>query len=432
MKKYFTILTLFLVAACESVDTEPKIDQVVEDYVKLVLEIGLFDDAFVDAYFGPEEWKPTEPKADTFPKDDFVHRANSLLSQCDVLLGSEDPDLEPARIEMLKKQLIAVRTKVEMIGGKSYTFDEEAKLLFDAEPPHHTSDHFEELIKGLDSLLDGEGDVQTRYNSFMEQFVIPNDKLDTVFKVAIKEARKITKTHFDLPENENFVLEYVTDKVWGGYNYYQGNSQSLIQINTDLPTSISRAIDLASHEGYPGHHVYMTLIEQNLLKSKGWMEYSIYPLFSPLSLIAEGSANYGIEVVFPGEKKIDFEKEHLFHLAGLDVSKADKFYKVKKLMGRLSYSRNETGRAYLNGDITREEAIARVVKYSLTTPEKAEKSIGFIDAYRSYIINYNLGKDMVAKHVELSGGTADQPEKRWEIFKELLSNPYTASTLKKE
>ena len=32
------------------------------------------------------------------------------------------------------------------------------------------------------------------------------------------------------------------------------------------------------------------------------------------------------------------------------------------------------------------------------------------------MINYNLGKDMVAAHVEARGGTPDNPAKRWEEF----------------
>ena len=162
------------------------------------------------------------------------------------------------------------------------------------------------------------------------------------------------------------------------------------------------------------------------------MEYSVYPLFSPLSLIAEGSANYGIDVVFPGDKRIEFEKEFLFPLAGIDVNKADLFYKIQDLKDKLNYARNETARAYLNGNLSRENAIKQIEIFSLFTPEKAEQSVKFIEANRSYVINYNLGKDLVAKHVELLGGSYSNPEKRWEVFKELLSNPYTASTLKKE
>lgn len=432
MNKYLVIILVLIITSCESKSNPPSIDIIAEDYVKLVLEIGQYDNVFVDAYFGPEEWKPTEPKSETLPLDNFVQRANTLISQCDALIVSDDSNLEIARISMLKKQLIAVRTKTEMIGGKLYTFDEEAKLLYDAEPPHFSVPHFNELLVGLDSLLAGEGDLPTRYNNFMAEFIIPKEKLDTVFRVAIDESRKITKDYFELPENESFVLEYVTDKVWSGYNYYQGNAQSLIQINTDFPIYISRAIDLASHEGYPGHHIYMMLTEQNLVSTKGWMEYSVYPLFSPSSLIAEGSANYGIDVVFPGDKRIEFEKEHLFPIAGIDVNKANMFYEVQDLMSKLNYARNETARAYLNGDLSRENAIKQIEKYSLFTPEKAEQSVRFIEANRSYVINYNLGKDLVAKHVELLGGSYSNPEKRWEVFKELLSNPYSASTLKKE
>ena len=105
--------------------------------------------------------------------------------------------------------------------------------------------------------------------------------------------------HLALPPGESFTVEYVTGKSWSGYNWYQGDYRSLIQVNTDLPINIDRAIDLACHEGYPGHHVYNVLLEQHLVRERGWIEYSVYPLFSPQSLIAEGTANYGIEVAFP-------------------------------------------------------------------------------------------------------------------------------------
>ena len=108
---------------------------------------------------------------------------------------------------------------------------------------------------------------------------------------------------------EHFTVEYVTNKSWSGYNWYQGGFRSLIQVNTDLPIYIDRAVDLACHEGYPGHHVYNALLEQHLVKARGWLEFSVYPLFSPQSLIAEGTANYGIEVAFPGRDRIAFEQE---------------------------------------------------------------------------------------------------------------------------
>jgi hypothetical protein len=118
----------------------------------------------------------------------------------------------------------------------------------------------------LEIALPGKGNLTDRLINFKKGFIIPKEKLDTVFKAAIAEARKRTLPHVNLPSNENFTVEYVTGKSWSGYNWYKGNSYSLIQVNTDLPIYIDRAIDLACHEGYPGHHVYNGLMEKNLVR----------------------------------------------------------------------------------------------------------------------------------------------------------------------
>ncbi|MTI22401.1 hypothetical protein E1176_15320 [Fulvivirga sp. RKSG066] len=427
---YIFIATIFL-ASCTPPQEKPTMDALAEDYVKLVLEIGQYDSDFVDAYYGPEEWKPITEKKDSLPGD-LLSRADELINQLAQVETENFSELEKDRHTMLGKQLLAVKTKLEMMSGKQYSFDEEAKLLYDAEPPHYSLAHFDSLLSQLENELPGEGDLSVRYNEFANQFIIPKDKLDTVFQVAIAEARKRTNAHYELPDNENFVLEYVNDKSWSGYNYYQGNSQSLIQINTDFPIFIQRAIDLACHEGYPGHHVFNALLEKNLVNEKGWKEFSVYPLFSPQSLIAEGSANYGIDVAFPGEERVQYEKEVLFPIAGLDAAQADKYYRILSLMGDLNYAGNEAARKYLNGEIDREEAARWLEKYLLYAPDRALQRTRFFDQYRSYVINYNLGKDLVANYVKSKGGIVDNPEKRWEVFGDLLSTPNTASSLREE
>ena len=158
------------------------------------------------------------------------------------------------------------------------------------------------MLDDLERRLPGKGPLIDRVDAFRQQFVIPRDRLGTVFDLAIAECRRRTLPHIELPATESFTVEYVTGKSWSGYNWYQGNYRSVIQVNTDLPIYIDRAIDLACHEGYPGHHVYNALLEKNLMRERGWPEFSIYALFSPQSLIAEGTANYGIEVAFPDER----------------------------------------------------------------------------------------------------------------------------------
>jgi hypothetical protein len=200
------ILATLLITFCKKQPQVPFMDTIAENYVKLVLEIGQYDGDFVDAYYGPEEWKPKGEKLGELPAEDFIKRASTLLTQCDGVDQTGYKAIDHARLELMKKQLIAVKTKVEMMNGKSFTFDEEAKLLYDAQPPHFSEAHFDSILADLDKMVPGAGELSKRYNDYIKQFIIPKDKLDVVFKTAIAEGRKRTNTHYQLPENENFVL----------------------------------------------------------------------------------------------------------------------------------------------------------------------------------------------------------------------------------
>ncbi|MEJ8803834.1 hypothetical protein [Pontibacter sp. H249] len=405
-------------------------DELAERYVKTVLQLGQYNSDVVDAYYGPEEWKPTTTPLDTLPAYALLNELSAIQQE----LAKQDTaglnEMDKRRILMLQKQVLATATKIELMDGRKLSFDEEAKLLYDAQPPHQQQAYYDSLLQEIDSMLPGKGTVADRWANYRAKFEIPKSKLDTVFQAAIQEARKRTLAHYKLPKNENFKVEFVTDKPWSGYNYYKGNGYSLIQINTDFPIYMERAIDLACHEGYPGHHVFNALLEQELVNKRGWKEFSVYPLFSPQSLIAEGSANYGIEVAFPEQERIQFEKEVLFPLAGLNAAEADRYYTLLEKIGKLNFAGNEAARMYLDGKISREQAADWIVKYNFYEKDKALQRTQFIDRYRSYVINYNLGQQLVRQHIEMHGGTADNPEKRWELFGELLSKPNTASTLK--
>lgn len=416
-------LATFVLAACTadvgSPETSIDMDQVAHEYLFLELSMGLHDEAHVDAWFGPEDIRVQAADA-KLSLADIDQRAAELA---DSLAGAS---VDPGRLAGLLQRLQALRTRIRMNQGETLPFDEESMLLFGAIAPDRDAAHFAAILKEIDALVPGEGSLPERVDAFRSSFDIPEERLAVVFDAAIAECRKRTLARIQLPDGESFVLEYVTGKPWSGYNWYKGNSQSLIQINTDLPTNINRAVDLGCHEGYPGHHTYNALIEKNLVIGKDWLEYSLYPLFSAQSLIAEGSGNYGIELTFPGEERIDFEKTVLFPLAGLDPADADRYYELLALLEQLEYAGNEAARDYLNGNMTRDQAAQWLVDYQLTSPERASQRTRFYDTYRSYVINYNLGQDMVKQYIERDG--ADQDE-RWQRFEHLLSSPITTADL---
>ncbi|MBI5475173.1 MAG: hypothetical protein HY964_00365 [Ignavibacteriales bacterium] len=411
-----------------SQDITITLNRIAETYVKLVLSLGQHDDSYVDSFYGPVKFLQ-EVKKEQKSLSDIRLMGQRAIAELNDLNMSSETEIIQLRQQYLKTQLTSLLARVDMLTGKKFSFDEEAKALYDVIPPSFTESHFQKIVAEMDTLLSGKGSVNEKYNQFKKEFIIPKDKLDQVFKSAITECRNRTKEHIDLPDNENFTIEYLNDKPWSGYNWYKGDSFSLIQMNTDLPIYIDRAVDLAAHEGYPGHHVYNSLLESILYKKYGWVEASVYALFSPQSLIAEGTANFGIDVVLPGKDRIEFEKKILFPIAGMDSNKAERYYQIHELFLKLGYAGNEAARGYLNGTMTRDEAAAWLVKYALMSPDRAQQRTRFFDTYRSYVINYNLGQDLVKQYIEKRGGTPDKPQQRWEEFKKLISSPRLPSGL---
>jgi hypothetical protein len=407
--------------AAENPDASTALDGLAEEFVKLSLAIGVLDPAFVDAYHGPKEWAvAAAEQAQYF--EVVAADAQALL----IKVSRANADAPSLRGEMLEKLVRASAARIEIAQEQFYPFDEETRLLYDAVAPQYDVDEFYAVLGEIDALLPGEGPLYERVDAFRNSLAIAEDKLLPVFNAAIAECRKRTLAYYQLPDNERFRLEFVTGKPWSGYNWYQGDYESLIQVNTDFPIIIDRAVDLGCHEGYPGHHTWNVMIERDFLKRNGWVEYSVYPLFSPLSVTAEGSANYGIELAFPGDEKITFERDVLFPLAGLNPEDAEKLDQLNKARRKLSHSRNYIARAYLNGDITRGEAIRLSMEFGLQSRERAEQGVRFIETYRGYVINYNLGRDLVENYV---GRKTAAGEDRWDAFRTLLTTPLAASDI---
>jgi hypothetical protein len=423
-----TVALAFALTSLHAAAPSSDMNALADRYVKLVLAVGQHDSQYVDAYYGPPEWKADAAKAGKRPLGELSAEAAALTSALGSIAKPVD-ELSALRLEYLRAQVGAVGARLKMLSGMRLAFDEESRALYGAVAPTYPASHFQQVLNDLDALVPGGGPLANRVEQFRQQFMIPPAKLEPVFRRAITECRARTAAHVDLPPGEEFKLEFVKNKPWSGYNWYQGNLHSLIQVNTELPIFIDRAIDLACHEGYPGHHVYNLLLEQHLVRARGWHEFTVYPLFSPQSLIAEGSANFGIDVAFPGPERLAFQRDVLFPLAGLDPASAERFDTVMARLDGLSYAGNEAARGYLDGRLTAEQAGDWLVTYTLSSRPRAEQRVRFFDTYRSYVINYNYGKDLVRQFVESRGGTPDHPDVRWQIFRELLSSPRLPSGL---
>ncbi|KQS04773.1 hypothetical protein ASG11_11355 [Sphingomonas sp. Leaf357] len=427
-------LMWFLVIACAGFAVVPAsarssgaaIDAIAKDYVALSLAAGERDPGYVDAYFGPSTLAAAA-KLDRRTPSELSADAARLHTRLATIDPKTLSPIERKRRAALLLQLMAAQTRMAMVAGKKISFDQEAKSLFGvtfAAPPLAS---FDPILAELDRLVPaGPGTLAERIKRLSDRVTVPPEKAETVVKAAIAECRRRTLDHIAIPPSEAIKLEMVRDKPWAGYNYFQGHAHSLIQVNLDVPLTMDMVIKLGCHEAYPGHHVLYSLYEQNLAKRRGWIEYTVFPLFAPMALIAEGSADYGPDLAFPGDERIAFERDTLFPLAGLDPADAALFEKVRTVQAKLVPASAVIARDYIDGRIDRARAVALKEQYVLVTPQEAQRSIRFVDTYRSYLLNYFLGRAMVAKKMATVG---TDPAARWTAFEQLIGGPTTPDDL---
>jgi hypothetical protein len=402
-------------------------DAVAETYLRLVLAIAEHDADYYDIYHAPDAWREA---AANKPLPDVAAEAEALLAEIPAPPADADETVA-LRHGFLRAQVGAVAARARLLLGEEMRFDDESQALYNVVAPRFADEHFLEVLAEIDVFLAKEGFVKgtltERSAAFRAQFVIPRQRLDRVVRAAIDTCRERTHAHVELPD-ETFELEYVQDVSWQASNGYRRGYHSLIQINTDLPIVVETALDLACHEGYPGHHVYHTLLDKHLVHDRGWIEYNVYPLFSPQSLVAEGTANFGIEMTFPGAERLAYEQDVLYPLAGLDPEKAASYEARRQLRRQLDYAVNEVARRYLDGELDAPAAVEWYMKHAGTTRLLAERRIHFIREYRSYVLNYTLGEDLVRDWVHAQA-PPDDPEARWRVFARLLASPRLAGDL---
>lgn len=413
-------VALALLGGCATVpqsSPDGELDRLAEAYVKTSLEIGTHEESYIDAYYGPPEWKAA---AQAKPRDKAALIVEVARLRTAVGAVAVTEPLLVDRRDNLKAQLRAADARLRMLSGERFSFDEEARLLYGAAPQVRSLSSFDAALVTLDKLLPGPGSLADRATAYNDRFIIPDQKVDDAIIAATAACKASAARHIPMPRGENYKLELVRDKVWSGYNWYKGNAQSLIQVNLDSDVTPDRAVVLGCHEGYPGHHLYNALLEERLTRGRGWREFSVYPLYSPQSLLAEGSADYGKTLAFDDAGLLALVRDTLFPIAGFDPAEAPRYLAFLKAQADLEEASPMIGRELIDGRMSDAEAIAAYRKYSLRNEAQAKRQLAFAKANRAYIINYVTGEHMVKAWIDAHVATGMT---QWQAMELLLTTP---------
>jgi hypothetical protein len=173
------------------------LDGVAEEYVHLALALDEHDEDYVDAYYGPPEWQ-REAESTAVSLGELRSRAESALVAL-ARLPTAAAEIDGQRRAMLQKRLRAMLLRIDMADPQRSDslpkFDEESRVLFDAEAPDHDAAHFERIVERAAAIVPGEGPLAARVEAFRKRFEIPQDRLSAVFDAAVAECRRRTVEH---------------------------------------------------------------------------------------------------------------------------------------------------------------------------------------------------------------------------------------------
>ena len=180
-------------------------------------------------------------------------------------------------------------------------------------------------------------------------------------------------------------------------------------------------IDVACHEGFPGHHIQLSIKEEVALdRKRNYPERQIVLLRSPLSALLEGAADFAVELAFPPNKRLEVEKEILFPLAGLDPAGAEKYLRIHRLVRELAPATIPTLQAFADEELPRIAASVRLENEFLVTSPMA--LLDHVETFSAHSVGYTLAYQQIKKYV--AANSSSKPDE-WAVLKNVISNADT-------
>src|SRR5262245_3294800 len=418
-----TLAIAVCLSACRSSPTA-SLDAAAEFYVRAALALGERDADSLDIYYGPGTWQ-ADARARHLPLDGIRAASVPFIASLDQQ-PFDHAEAEARRLFLLR-QTRAIVSRVDIVRGARPSFSEEARTLFgwngrdgqDGQERQEGLDGRERAVRlELERLLPGAGDLSARYANFDRKFLISRERLPAVLSRAIEGCRAAAREHVTLPPGEHIDVDYVPDLAWSAYTRYQGRATSRILINEALPLTVDRALDLACHEAYPGHHTIDSLLDARFGGRR--LEFVVRPLFSPQSLLHEAAASLAVEMAFPGPARLAFERDALFPLAGLTPSDAERYVHVGRLVDQLHGVQSRIARQYLDGELDFARASAALERDALMP--SADATLKFLNRFRSYGATYTIGRDALSRYLD-AHSTAGDPASRWQVYINVVTDP---------
>ena len=409
-----TFSALITFTTCPASDTSA-LERQAEQFVSLSLSLGRQQPEEVDAYFGPRALAERAAIGPSPNVKALLRDARALLAD---LEANGDASADSSRHARLLGQVRAFTGLLEIFESSgTYPFEAEAQRIYGMTLLSADGEKSSGALQTLDALLPGPGSLASRVDRFRNQFIVPPDRRKAVFARALSECRTRTRAKWRLPASEQLNIKWSGD-VPAAWHKYEGNYRSTLQVNPAAVAYLRAALDVACHEGYPGHHAQFVVLESGAGPGGLAVEDKVVLLRSPISMLREGAASYGVELAFTPDQRLAFERDVLFPLAGLDAGQARKYDRVNRLIEALGSSVIPVVRDYRDRRLSRELALRALESSALVSSSGA--LLDYVDRLGPYVLGYTAARDNVRNYIDAEHGRSG--EDRWSILHHVLAH----------
>lgn len=394
---------------------------IAEAYIHLALAIDRHIPGYVDAYYGPPEWRQQAQADGPRPVADLLADATHLTARV-----AADDEMKRLRRDYLSKEMRAIQAALSILEGKESPLAEEVEALYDISPRWVSETVFEEAHQTLEELLPSGPSLFERMAARSKAAEVSAEQAQPLLHEITTELRRRTQARFGLPAGESLEVRLVKNEPWGAYNWYLGEFRSRIDVNTDLPLHAPALVNMMAHEGYPGHHTDHSIKEQRLVQERDCIEFSITILHAPSCVVAEGIATQAMSMVLSDDEWVTWHTDELFPRAGLDHLDAGRERAIDRacrqldeaVLGNVAFLLHDHG-------LDEEEAVAYMQRYGLKSEQEARHLMPLLTnrLLGSYVFNYGYGRQMLDALFAAQGD-----RDRW--FARLLTQPVTPSQVR--
>ncbi|GAB5498667.1 MAG: hypothetical protein PsegKO_09780 [Pseudohongiellaceae bacterium] len=408
-----------------------------EHYLALALSLEQFQEGEVDSYFGPDSISGRDLPLATIQSEaeqlltrvnelqlDSPGGADLLASRLRQLINVAEFLQDPEQLSFAEETGLLFGLKLAELPERT-RLDERGRVEIISRPPTEADQAREAIIEELNTLLPGTGSLPFRVASFQTRHQVPLDRREEVFERALAACREAATAHWTLPANEALAVEWTRD-VSSPWHRYQGNGQSLLQINPLTLGYIGSMIDVACHEGYPGHHAQFLLLDDAATDSLPLAE-QLTLLRSPQAVLREAAAEYAVDLAMPWSQRLAFERDVLFPMAGLASDEIGTYARIHELVTSLGFATIPTLQEYADGELPLMAASLRLERDALVASPKG--LLDFVDQFGAYAVGYTLAEQALTSFIasQPSSQSETEREKKWRVLADIMSRPTAMS-----